>query len=221
MNRLENAKKLIEKGIGKIAKLENPSNNGKKVVVENPFNLSYTNAKSGRINVKELKESIYLLIECDDYLYRTAPHHQLDDKEAQKFCKLIIQCRKHLDNILKDFGYDIPVSSLKTDVLYIVSSNKLLKSLKNKNPSLNIISTEGPLEPEDMKIINPKIPDKSLEGIRKKCSIKKEEIEKLIKKLNPSEIIVIVEEGNIGDELVYKRSKELYGAKKMDIEDIL
>ena len=87
-------------------------------------------------------------------------------------------------------------------------------------PEINVVSTDGVLHPEDMKVIRPDISEKALKGISKKCEIVKREISKLIEKLKPSEIIVIVDEDNKGDQLVYLRAKELYGAKKISVEDL-
>ncbi len=221
MDRMENSKILIKRAINTISKIDKISSKEKNISKSTELkSITYRDAKSGSINVDEFKKAMYLLIEADDYLYKKAPNHDLNDHEAKLFCKLILQTQKHLNNVLKGFGYGFEEQNLDTTALYIVSNKKLLKNLKNKEPNLNIISTEGVLEPEDMRVVNPKIPEKALEGIKKKCNIVKEQIAKLINNLNPSKVIVIVDEGNKGDELIYLRAKELYGAEKIYIDEI-
>lgn len=215
---MENSKVLIKKAISAIHTL---NTRGRSIpAVES--SVSYRDAKSGKINVKEFKNAIYTLIEADDFLYRKAPHHKLDDNEAKEFCKLIFKCKRHLDKVLEEFGFKFQEEEvkLKGDVLYIVSSKKLLRSLKSKMPEINVVSTDGVLHPEDMKVIRPDINEKALKGISKKCEIVKNQINRLIDMLKPSEVVVIVDENNKGDQLVYLRAKELYGAKKINIEDL-
>ncbi len=224
MDRIENSKILIKRAIDTISKMDEMSskeNRCKITASKSIKSITYKDAKSGNINVDEFKRAMYALIEADDYLYKKAPNHDLNDDEAKLFCKLIIQTQKHLNNVLKGFGFEFEEKVLDTKALYIVSNKKLLKNLKNKEPNLNIISTEGVLEPEDMKIVNPKIPEKALKGIEKKCNIVKEQISKLINNINPSKVIVVVDEGNKGDELIYLRAKELYGAEKIPIDELM
>jgi len=222
---MEDSKNLIKKAIFTISELNklgsklesNPIHDA----LEHKSPLNYKEAEPGKINVEEFKNAIYALIEADDFLYKKAPMHNLNKQEAEEFCKLIFKSKKHLDNLLKEFGFKSQESPLLDEkALYIVSNKKLLKNLKNKMPNINIISTEGVLNPEDMKIIRPNIPGKTLKGISKKCEITIKEINKLIDKLKPSEIIVIVDDDNKGDKLVYERAKELFNAKKISVEDM-
>ncbi|AEH06071.1 DUF2100 domain-containing protein [Methanothermococcus okinawensis] len=224
MNRLNDSKILIKKAVNTIDKLDYElklKNNTKTKTISESKSISYKDAKSGTINVDEFKKAVYAIIEADDYLYKKAPLHNLNDDEAKMFCKLVFQTQKHLNNVLKAFGFEFEEGAqLDESALYIVSNKKLLKNLKNKMPNLNIISTEGILEAEDMKVINPNMPEGALKGIEKKCNITKEQITKLINKLNPSKVIVIVDDSNKADELIYIRAKELYGAEKISIDDI-
>ena len=221
MDRTENSKILIKRAIDAISKMDEASLKNTKYKSTASKSITYKDAKSGNIDINEFKKAMYALIEADDYLYKKAPHHELNDDEAKLFCKLTLQTQKHLNNVLKGFGFEFEESILDINALYIVSNKKLLKNLKNKEPNLNIISTEGVLEPEDMKVVNPKIPEKALKGIEKKCNIVKEQISKLINNINPSKVIVVVDEGNKGDELIYMRAKELYGAEKVYIDELI
>jgi hypothetical protein len=213
--RMETSKNLIIKAISTISEME-------KIKTEKTTTdktISYKDAKPGKINVDEFKKAIYALIGADGFLYKKAPLHELNEEEAKKFCKLILKAEKHLNNVLKDFGFEFEEKEIDKDALYIVSNKKLFRKLKDKNPDLNVICTEGMLDVEDMKVINPNIPEKALEGIKKKIEITKNNIAKRIEKTKPSKVMVIVEDK--ADELIHKRAKELYNADKINAEELL
>ncbi|EHP89171.1 DUF2100 domain-containing protein [Methanotorris formicicus] len=212
--RMEDSKNLIIKAISTISEIERrekPPVDAKKV--------SYKDAKPGKIDTNELKKAIYVLIEADEFLYKKAPLHELNEEEAKDFCKLILKAEKHLNNVLKNFGFEFEEKEIDKDALYIVSNKKLFRKLKDKNPDLNVICTEGMLDIEDMKAINPNIPEKALGGIKKKIEITKNNIAKRIEKTKPSKILVVVEDK--ADELIYKRAKDLYNADKINAEELL
>ncbi|AEF96967.1 DUF2100 domain-containing protein [Methanotorris igneus] len=212
--RVEDSKNLIIKAISTISEIERmgkPSADSKTI--------SYKDAKAGKINVDEFKKAIYALIEADEFLYKKAPLHELNEEEAKEFCRLILKAERHLNNVLKDFGFEFEEKEIDKNALYIVSNKKLFRKLKDKNPDLNVICTEGMLDIEDMKTINPNIPEKALEGIKKKIEITKNNIAKRIEKTKPSKVVVVVEDK--ADELIYNRAKELYNADKIDVNELL
>lgn len=176
--------------------------------------ISYKDAKPGKIDINEFRNAIYSLLEADDYLYKKAPNHYLNEDEAKEFCKLIIKSINSLNKLLSNFGYHYEKKELNKNALYIVSSKKLFRKLKNKG--LYVVSTDGFLDIEDYKSI---IKDeKALLGIKKKIEITKKNIEKFIKKINPEKIYFVVSDED--DLKVYRRAKELYNAEKVDIDDI-
>ena len=124
------------------------------------------------------------------------PNHDLSEEQAKEFSKILFEAQKHINNVLGGFGFDFETVSLDAQALYIVSNKKVLKSLKDINSDLNIISTEGVLEIEDMKVVNPNIPEKALLGIEKKCKITKEQISKVISNISPSKVVVLVKDGD-------------------------
>jgi len=219
MSETQYSKELIKKAVETISKTkavattQNPSQNNDKK--------TFTDAKAGKIDSSEFKKAVHSLIEADEYLYKYAPNHDLDEEKAKEFSKLLFEAQKHINNVLGGFGFEFETVSLDGQALYIVSNKKVLKSLKDINPDLNIISTEGVLEIEDMKVVNPKIPEKALLGIEKKCKITKEQISKVISNISPSKVVVLVKNGDVADELIYKRAKELYNAEKLNADEIL
>ena len=73
------------------------------------------------------------------------------------------------------------------------------------------------LDIEDMKAIG--VPEKALEGLKKKVEIGRKNVERSIEKYKPEKIFVVVEDDK--DELLYLRAKQLYNAEKLDADEIL
>lgn len=222
-DRLNDSKSLVKKAIDTISSIKNEAE--KSVQLQSSTSekskKTYKDAKSGKIDIDEFRKAVYTIIEADDYLYKKAPLHELNDEEAKSFCKLIMDAQKHLNNVLKEFGFEFEEEiNIDKNALYIVGNKKLMENLKDIDPNLNVIFTEGVLTPEDMKEINPKIPEKALAGIKKKCEIINKQISKTISNIKPSRVIVVVEEGSRADELIYLRAKEYYNAEKVNSEDI-
>ncbi|ABR54439.1 conserved hypothetical protein [Methanococcus vannielii SB] len=220
MSETKVSKELIVKAIETISKTKKEFE-----IVSDPIKAEkkiYSDAISGKINGNEFKRAVQSLFEADEYLYKTAPNHELNSEQAKEFSKLLFDVQKHINKILSEFGFNLEDKiSIDRKALYIVSNKKLLKSLKEIDSDLNILSTEGVLEIEDMKIVSPEIPEKALLGIEKKCKIIKEQISKVILNINPSKIYVVVKSGDTADELIFKRAKELYGAEKLNSEELL
>ncbi|ACX73112.1 Protein of unknown function DUF2100 [Methanocaldococcus vulcanius M7] len=215
--REEQSKELIRKGISTITRLKRSGQEKIKVEKSDKKTISYKDAKPGKIDINEFKKAVYLLLEADDYLYKKAPKHELDEKESKEFCKLIIKCQNHLNKILSNFGFEIEEKDIDEDALYIVSNKKLFKKLKNKNPNLKVVCTEGMLDIEDMKKIG--VPENALVGLKKKIELARKNIERFIEKYKPEKILVVIEDKK--DELLYIRAKELYNAEKIDVDELL
>ncbi|MCS3901396.1 DUF2100 domain-containing protein [Methanococcus voltae] len=245
VKQLKNSQELLKKSIESISKLEqeklieikkqdmgNMSENTQETAKKNEK--TYKDAEAGIIDIAELKKAAYDLIDADEYVYKKAPNHELTKEEAEEFTKIILGAQKSLSTVLEAFGFEQEknIINLDSDALYLVSNKKLIKILNEINEeankamgitlktNLNIISTDGVLKPEDMLIINPKMPEKALKGIEKKCAITKENIQKIIANKKPSKVYVVVKEGDKADELILKRAEALYGAKKLPLEEL-
>ncbi len=156
------------------------------------------------------------MFDADTYLYKKAPTFYLNEEEAKEFCKLILKAQESLDKVLSNFGFTFIKKEMNEDFLYIVSNRKLFKKLKSKNPNLKVVCTEGMLDIEDFRKIG--IPEKALEGLKKKVEIAKKNIENFIKKHSPKKIYVVVEDDK--DLILYERAKALYNAEKVEIDEL-
>lgn len=177
------------------------------------------NPEAGTINADIFGKMMDELIEAEEFIYSSRPSHKLDEDNAKQFCNKIISVRNNLDEILADFGVlekesvEDEIKKLSENILIITSKSNFKKTfLKFGVDPQNIIVAGVPLEVEDMKILNPKIPDAALAGISKKIEHVKNDIKRKIDSLNLEKIIVIVE-GDQAGKILGKRSKEHYEAK--------
>ncbi|ENN95689.1 hypothetical protein J422_06351 [Methanocaldococcus villosus KIN24-T80] len=196
---------MLRKGIETISKLRKGSVERKEVIIT-----------SGHIDVENFKKAIYYLLEADEFLYKKAPKHYLNENEAKLFCKLLIKCKESLDRVLKNFGFEIEEKEVNENALYIVYSRKLFKKLKNKYPNLAVVCTESFLDINDFKGL---VPENALNGLKKKVELAKKNIEKQIKNLKPKKIYVVIEDEK--DEKLYLKAKDLYNAERIDVDDLL
>ncbi|MDI9623512.1 MAG: DUF2100 domain-containing protein [Methanothermobacter sp.] len=199
--RIKQAEELIKKACIK----------QKKTMIKEP--------EEGIINVKHFENAIKELIRAEDYIYKSLPYHRLSKEEASGFCQHLLKAREKIDKILADFKVlemeDLKdkIRKLSLNTLIITTKSDVKKALTKRGiEAPQIIVTGAPLSIEDMEKINPKIPEKTLENIKKKIEHTKDNIERKIKKMNIKKIIVLAEP-NPTSKLIAKRAKKLYNAK--------
>ncbi len=182
--------------------------------------------QEGTINADIYGKSINELIEAEEFIYSSRPSHKLNKDEAEEFCSKILSVRNHLDEILADFGVlekesvEEEIKKLSDDVLILTSKNNFKKTFAKFGVDPQKIVVAGvPLEIEDMKMLNPKIPDAALKGISKKIEHVKNDIKRKIDSLNLKDIIVLVELDK-ASEILGERSKEIYNAKVVFLDNL-
>lgn len=185
--------------------------------------------QEGFINVDVFERILNNLIEAEEFLYSSRPLHKLDQKEAETFTGKIIQARNEIDIILSDFdviekrSLDEDVEEYSKDILILTSKNNFKKAIVKLGVDPQKVVVAGvPLNVEDMKILNPKIPKNALNPIEKKIEHVKNDIERKMEQFNLENIIVLVENDKPG-EILGKRAEEIYNAKviiKDNIKDV-
>jgi hypothetical protein len=80
-----------------------------------------------------------------------------------------------------------------------------------------IVVAGVPLEIDDMKRLNPNLPDAALKSIEKKISHVKNDITRKKEQFNLENVLVIVEDDESG-ELLAERVRELYNAQTITLE---
>ena len=144
-------------------------------------------AEEGEIDVALFESGLKNLIAAEEYIYKSLPIEQ----EVEEF----------------------DLSKLTSNILFITPKNNFKKSLKKLGIDVsNIVVADMPLVIEDMKEINPKIPDAALKGIEKKIEHIHNDIKRKIDSINPEKIIVLGEKDKNG-ELLAKRATEQYSAQ--------
>ena len=175
-------------------------------------------AKKGIINISSYEKAIKELISLEDFIYSSLPSHELDLENSEKFTKKLISVRENIDDILRDFSVlekpnlENRVDSISKEILIILPKNNIKKSIvKLGINAKNIVVASVPLTVEDMRKINPKIPDNALKGISKKIEHINNDIKRKMEISNLKQILVLAEP-DINGELLAKRAKEMYGA---------
>jgi hypothetical protein len=189
-------------------------------------NDSFKEPQEGKIDSQLLTEIINLLIESDEFVYQSQPLHKLNKEEAIIFCNQLLTIRNKIDILLADFGV-LELQNLEEDVkrlsenyIFLTTKGALKKSLVKWGVDPQRIVVAGvPLEIEDMKILNPKIPEKALEPVKKKIKRAKSDIERKKDLFKTDDILVIIENDPAGDMLA-KRAIEIYNARKIQKNNI-
>lgn len=180
----------------------------------------------GIINTDIFGKSLHELIEVEEFIYSSRPSHQLNEEESKQFCSKILSVRSKLDDILADFGViekesvEEEIKKLSENILILTSKNSFKKVFVKFGADPQRIVVAGvPLEVSDMKILNPKIPEAALAGVSKKIEHVKNDIQRKIDNLNLKRILVIVE-ADKASEALGKRSKEIYNAEVVFLDNL-
>lgn len=180
----------------------------------------------GKIDFITFGEIIDNIIDLEEFLYTSRPTHVLDEENARIFCDRIIAVRDKIDDILADFGVidkidvEDEIKSLSGEYLILTTKNSFKKALTKLavNPQ-RIVVAGVPLQIEDMKEINPQIPDNALQSIKKKISHVKNDIERKKGQFAVEKVIVLVEKDKTG-QILAKRAEKLYNAKIINFEGL-
>jgi len=174
--------------------------------------------QSGVIDVKTFEKIFKEIIHAEEFIYSSLPSHELSISEAEEFTKYLILARNEIDSILVDFKVIekqedvVDINKLTENILFITSKNNLKKVLKKLGVDVQkIIVASVPLNIEDMKELNPKIPEQAIKGIETKVEHIHNDINRKIKSLNPEKLIVLAED-DLNGQLLAKRAKEQYNA---------
>jgi hypothetical protein len=181
---------------------------------------------AGNINSQTIGEILNDMIDLEEFLYTSRPTHLLNQEEAQDFCDQIMVIRNKLDELLIDFGVieqlnvEEEIKTLTGKYLILTTKSNFKKAMTKLAVDPQHILVAGvPLQVEDMKIINPKIPDNALKSIEKKISHVKNDIKRKKEQFQIEKVLVVVEKDKTG-EMLAKRAQELYGAHIIRVESI-
>lgn len=182
--------------------------------------------REGIIDTKLFGEILNEMMDLEDYLLDSRPTHYLKKDEAQEFCEQIISIRKQLDVILGDFGVlektdaEVEIKALSDEYLILTTKSNFKKVLtKFKVDPQKIMVAGVPLEIDDMKKLNPYLPDAALKSIEKKISHVKNDIIRKKEQFNLENVLVIVENDEAG-EILAERAREFYNAKTITLKSL-
>ena len=166
------------------------------------------------------------VIKTEEFIYSSRPTHKLLQEDAEEFCSQLIDIRNKIDDILVDFGVlekenvEEEVKRLSEKFILLTGKGNFKKILTRWGVEpLRIVVAGVPLEAEDMRILNPKIPETALEPIKKKISHVKNDINRKMEQFDVQEILVVVENDKSG-EILAKRAEDIYGARVMSRDSL-
>ncbi|WP_321422620.1 DUF2100 domain-containing protein [uncultured Methanobacterium sp.] len=175
--------------------------------------------QEGIVDSVAYAEILNNIIKTEEFIYSSRPSHRLLQEDAEEFCSQLINIRNRIDDILADFGVlekenvEEEVKRLSERFILLTSKGNFKKILTRWGVEpLRIVVAGVPLEAEDMRILNPKIPETALEPIKKKISHVKNDINRKMEQFDVQEILVVVENDKSG-EILAKRAEDIYGAK--------
>ncbi len=191
------------------------------------------NPKEGNIDPSAYEEIINKVIKTEEFVYSSRPTHHLHQEDAEEFCSNLIYIRNKIDEILAEFGViekgnvEDEVKKLSKRSIFLTTKGNFKKLLTRWGVEPQRIVVAGvPLKVDDMRILNPNIPESAFEPIKKKISHVKNDINRKMNDLDADNVVVVVEKDKSG-ELLAKRANNLYGAfpvekdslKDMDINE--
>jgi hypothetical protein len=183
-------------------------------------------ARDGVINSQIFSDVLNEMIDLEDFIYSSRPTHFLNRREAQEFSDRIVEIRNKLDDILADFGVieklnvEEEIKSLSLEYLILTTKSNFKKVLTRISVDPQRIVVAGvPLHIEDMKQINPHLPENALNSIEKKISHVKSDIDRKMGQFEIEEVLVVVEGDKTG-EILAKRAEEFYNAHIITVESL-
>jgi hypothetical protein len=191
---------------------------GNKETLKQPHN--------GKINANLFGGILNDMMDAEEFIYTSRPTHFLDDADAKIFCEQILVIRNKIDDILADFGViekesiEVEIEKLSDKFLILTTKKGFKKVITRWGVSPQRIIVAGvPLQLEDMKEMNPHIPESALEAIEKKIKHVKNDIKRKRDQFNVEHILVVVEKDKTG-EILGKRAKDLYNANVIITESL-
>ena len=182
--------------------------------------------QEGIIDSKLFGKILNEMIDLEEFLYTSRPTHYLKREEAQNFCEGIIAMRSQLDDMLADFGViekmniEEEIKTITDDYLILTTKSNFKKVLAKFTVDPQKIVVAGvPLDVDDMKKLNPHIPDNALKSIEKKISHVKNDIGRKKEQFKLENILVVTENDKTG-EILSIRAQELYNAKIISLDSL-
>jgi hypothetical protein len=179
------------------------------------------NPREGTLDPVAYAEIINQVIGTEEFVYSSRPTHKLLQEDAKEFCSNLIDIRNKIDDILAEFGVlekkniEEEVKRLSEKFIILTSKGNFKKIITRWGVEAQRIVVAGvPLETEDMRVLNPKIPETALEPVKKKISHVKNDIIRKMDQFDTQEMLVVVENDKSG-EIMAKRAENLYGARVM------
>lgn len=176
-----------------------------------------------------ISEIINLLIDIKSAYRQTTPHLPLDERSFQKIKTILIKLNGLLANLNENFGIkpqseaiiQLDVKKALGTKLFVVNSPKNRKKLIDLGLNADqIVATGGPIFENDIKLINPNIPENAYQTIQIKIQKFWKTIQTRIKEEDFNKVVLLIEEENVADKILLKRKDDLRSRLSLPIQYI-
>ncbi|MHA1648654.1 MAG: DUF2100 domain-containing protein [Candidatus Helarchaeota archaeon] len=177
-----------------------------------------------------INEAIDLLIDIRNILRQALPNQDISEENLQEIHNNLRKIYQIIKELNEKFGFrpnDRPekirnFKEIIKDLFFIVNSSKNRKKLINIgfNPT-QVLTTGGPITPNDIKTLNPNISESVLSQIQDKIRIFWKNLESKLRQRKYNKIILLLEKGNIADELLLKRKDKLEENTSIPVEALI
>ncbi|MHA1631223.1 MAG: DUF2100 domain-containing protein [Candidatus Freyarchaeota archaeon] len=164
--------------------------------------------------VDKITSAVDDLITLWSIIRRSSPSHVLNGDEEKSFIERLKRASLRLSEALerldvKESGLEGLESSLSTlsphTTLILVASPSLRKKLLGMGiPRSRVLAIGGPLTVDDMKKLNPDIPDQAVKGLEARIERFWRDLERRAKEIK--DIILLLGEGKRADDMIARRS---------------
>jgi hypothetical protein len=176
-----------------------------------------------------INEAINLLIDVKNIFRQSTPNFALDEINFQKIKSSLIKLNGIITILNENFGIGSQSEKnysmdLKKDVgnyFFIVNSQKNRKKLIDIGLDLEqILVTGGPIFENDIKILNPNIPDNALQNIQNKIQKFWKILQNKIQKGKFNKLILLLEENNVADKILLNKKNEFESRLSISVQYI-
>ena len=180
-------------------------------------------AKLSPQNIQNISNIVKNSLELKILLRKKSPHFVLTDNDLLELNKTLTGLEQNIQQIrdslkiypIIDRKISLSIKEFKEALIFLTSKNIQKELLKFEIPKTNMLLISSPLSIDDIKKINPKIPDSNLNNLERQINKIWDNINAKIKSTQYKKIYFIKEE-KLANELIEKKLTEFLDKKGLE-----
>ncbi|MHA1230412.1 MAG: DUF2100 domain-containing protein [Candidatus Helarchaeota archaeon] len=180
-------------------------------------------AKLSPQNIQNISNIVKNSLELKILLRKKSPHFVLTDNDLLELNKTLTGLEQNIQQIrdslkiypIIDRKISLSIKEFKEALIFLTSKNIQKELLKFEIPKTNMLLISSPLSIDDIKKINPKIPDSNLNNLERQINKIWDNINAKIKSTQYKKIYFIKEE-KLANELIEKKLTEFFDKKGLE-----